>query len=78
MNAATLSRLLAGWRGLLSQRQLPKPEEVAEWLRDGALLLDARSDAEHRADTVVGSAHLSCDQLARDMPALEPDPDQDG
>jgi phage shock protein E len=49
------------------------PEQVDEWLKEGAVALDIRDKEEHDADHLAGSLHVSRGKLEMNIEGAIPD-----
>jgi len=59
--------------GLCGKLPTAPPEEVAEWLRKGAVLVDVRTPAEARKDPVPGSTNIPLFKLEGQLAELPRD-----
>lgn len=49
------------------------PEQVDEWIKEGAIALDIRDKEEHDADHLAGSLHVSRGKLEMNIEGVIPD-----
>jgi len=49
------------------------PEQVDEWIKEGAVALDIRDKEEHDVDHLVGSLHVSRGKLEMNIEGVIPD-----
>ena len=59
--------------GLSGMLPTAPPEEVAKWIKSGAVLVDVRTDFEARKDPVPGATNIPLPKLERELSALPPD-----
>jgi len=58
--------------GLTGRLPTPPPEEVAKWIKAGAVLVDVRSQFEARKDPVPGATNIPLARLEGALSALPP------
>jgi phage shock protein E len=56
--------------GLLGKLPVSPPEEVAKWIKEGAVLLDVRTRIETRKHPVRGAMNIPLSSLQGELPKL--------
>jgi len=56
--------------GLLGKLPVSPPEEVAKWIKEGAVLLDVRTAFEARTNPVRGATNIPLSKLKSELSAL--------
>jgi phage shock protein E len=56
--------------GLLGKLPVSPPEEVAKWIKEGAVLLDVRTGIETRRNPVRGATNIPLSKLKGELSAL--------
>jgi len=58
--------------GLTGKLPTAPPDEVAKWIRNGAVLVDVRTNFEARKDPVAGSTNIPLAKLEGELSRLPP------